>query len=393
MARGLGAFAAGLAEGIEAGSRIRLAREASLRDDRRMALEEQRAKEATEQFGLTKQLTEQQIKTGTLELDQRMRDAAFQKDKAEAMKELEKLAQPGFEGDIVDGQGNSMGARRYASLEEANQDLSQRGLAFRPGSVKKVEPLSSLDLERRFADISKVVAAKHGKLDFDLLEKSRKFTKEIEREGVIGAIQYALTNPSDQKGIRKIFNEKGKVKLGDDVQIGLKDGPFGPSVYGYRVGKDGKPEQVFDAFKDLIMPSMSADAYAAAIAGFKQAEVREAGDDRRNAASNKNAYGIAMLNNRGAMDRELIQADRARAGQKDPKFQELETIIMDPARAAMSNPQNAMNIEQYTQDTMNVMNTAYALYSSGKAKSAPEAAAMAMQIVKQAKQNAQNKPK
>lgn len=74
-------------------------------------------------------------------------------------------------------------------------------------------------------------------------------------------------------------------------------------------------------------------------------------------------------------------------------FQELETIIMDPARAAMGNPSNAMNIEQYQTDTMNVMNTAYALYKSGKAKSAPEAAAMAMQIVRQAKQNAQQKPK
>jgi hypothetical protein len=399
MARGLGAFADGLTDGIVTRQRLERDRQAAENEKKRMALEESRfaldkarSERDAEQFGLTKQLTLQQIEAGGLDLDQRKRDRDFQASQSKRLSELVAASQGGVELDVIDPSGKQVGPMRFSSMEQATRDLQQKGLTFRPGSAKQIAALNPVDLEMRAADIMLEEALRYGKVTPELLKEAKNRRKEAEREGAIEALRYYHTT-GDEAGAKAMFNKNGKIKIGDDVKLELKPGMFGPTVAGFRIGKDGKKQEVFDGFRDVILPSMSSEAYANTMAAFKQTEIKEQGDTARNAASNANARGIALLNNQGAMDRELVQNERAGRGQKDPMFVELETIIMDPARAAMGNPSNAMNIEQYQQDTMNVMNTAYALYKSGKAKSAPEAAAMAMQIVRQAKQNAQQKPK
>ena len=182
-----------------------------------------------------------------------------------------------------------------------------------------------------------------------------------------------------------MFNKNGKVKIGDDVKLDFKDGMFGPTVVGYRVGKDGKREEVFDGFRDIILPSMGAEAYATTMATFKVTEAKEAGDNKRNAASNATVIQTTRMNNSAAMDRELIQQQTNALKQKDPVFQQLEDLIMGQGKAAISNPSNAMNIDKYTMENLDAMNLAYALLKDGKARSVPEAAAMATKAVRAAK--------
>jgi hypothetical protein len=399
MARGLGAFADQFTEGVLVSKK--LAREKALAEaeakrlgfeEERLSIERDRAKQAAEQFGLTSQLTKQQIESGQLDLAQRKRDAEFQQSQSKRLADLVQQSRGGVQVDAIDPTGKPVGMMSFGSMEEATQALQSKGLTFRPGSAKQVAALNPVDLEMRAADIMLEEALRYGKVTPELLKEAKNRRKEAEREGAIEALRYYHTT-GDEAGAKAMFNKNGKIKIGDDVKLELKPGMFGPTVAGFKIGKDGKRVEVFDGFRDIILPSMSSDAYAATMAQFKRDEQKELGDDRRADKAANTAITTTRMNNAGAMDRELLQDARARTKEKDPKFQELETIIMDPARAAFSNPNYAINLEERMQDTMNVMNTAYALYSSGKAKSAPEAAAMAMQLVKQAKANAQNKPK
>jgi hypothetical protein len=426
MARGLGAFFSGVAEGYQTGKKLNAMAAQEQRDKERMliekeraalegkrfTLEEERAKRDADQFGMTKQLTQQQIEAGAIDLAQRKRDQAFQDDMKAAFSELQALSQGGIEGDVVTPQGVASGRRRFASVEQANQALGKEGLTFVPGSVKEAKPMDPIDFQRRAADVWKLVNAKHGKVDLKMLTESRKFDREIEQEGAIKAMQYALTNPSDQKGIRERFNKQGNVKLGDDVQIGIRnDAVMGPVVFGYRVGKDGKQELVFDGFEDIILPSMGPEAYAAAKSQFKQLAIKEKGDNDRTdknnatakettqmnndtskantASNNQTAITTTSMNNKAAMDRELIQAQVRKKSEKDPVYGQLEDLIMGQGKAAISNPSNAMNIDTYTQENLDTLNYAYALIKDGKASSVPDAAAKATAAVRAAR----NQPK
>lgn len=399
MARGLGAFADQFAEGVLLNKK--LAREKALAEaeakrlgfeEERLGIERERSKRDAEQFGLTSQLTKQQIESGQLDLAQRKRDAEFQQSQSKRLSDLINQSRGGVQVDAIDPTGKPVGMMSFGSMEEAAQALQSKGLTFRPGSAKQVAALNPVDLEMRAADIMLEEALRYGKVTPELLKEAKNRRKEAEREGAIEALRYYHTT-GDEAGAKAMFNKNGKIKIGDDVKLELKPGMFGPTVAGFKIGKDGKRVEVFDGFRDVILPSMSPEAYATTMANFKRDEAKEAGDNTRAQMASNTAITTTRMNNAGAMDRELLQDARARTKDKDPKFQELETIIMDPARAAFSNPNYAINLEERMQDTMNVMNTAYSLYSSGKAKSAPEAAAMAMQLVKQAKANAQNKPK
>ena len=78
---------------------------------------------------------------------------------------------------------------------------------------------------------------------------------------------------------------------------------------------------------------------------------------------------------------------------KDPVFTQLETLIMDQGKAALSNPQLAMDINKSKQDNLNTMNEAYALYQEaqriGRPISVAEAAAVASERVQAARAKAE----
>jgi len=205
------------------------------------------------------------MQNAQLELGEKQKDIAYKDDLARNMADLAQQAKPIEVTDPATGQ-----------------------VTQRPG----MDPLL---LQQKAADTLKEVAFKYGKVNIEMLNQSMEFGKKVKGEGAMEAMRYAMTNPQDQEGIRKIFNEKGDVKLGKDVQVGVEQGMFGPTVVGFRVGANGQKQQVFDGFRDIIMPSMSPEAYAKTMTEFKTTEMKETGANTRTAIGEGGANNRAMI--------------------------------------------------------------------------------------------------
>lgn len=255
MSRGLGAFAKGLTDGYITGAKMKSQRE---KDEREK-----------EEFGLRKQKTE-------LELQALEREEAFKKDMGATLKTLEAEARGGVTGRLMYEDGTVDPNETYIPTGMG----TPAGAKWDPSTVKERPPMEPIAYQRRVADALKMVATRHGKIDLAQLEQARKFDQKIEAEGAIEAYRYALSS-GDFEGAKKMFNEKGNVKIGDDIQLSIKDGLFGPELVGFRTGKDGKQTEVFNGFRDIILPSMSAEAFATTMAGFAQTQAKEQGDTFR----------------------------------------------------------------------------------------------------------------
>lgn len=386
MARGLGAFADGLTDGIVTRQRLERDRQAAENEKKRMGLEESRfaldkarSERDAEQFGLTKQLTQQQIEAGGLDLAEKKRNQEYQSSISKRLAELVSSSQGGVELDVIDPTGKPVGPMRFATMEDATKDLQTKGLTFRPGSARQAAAINPVDLAARGADILLEEAFRFGKVTPELLKEAKNQRKEAEREGAMDAMRYFHTT-GDEAGAKAMFNKNGKIKIGDDVKLELKPGMFGPTIAGYRVGKDGKKVEVFDGFRDVILPSMSAEAYANTIAAERRTEVTEKGANARNASSNATSLGVAKLNNAGAMDRALIEMRTALAKQegKDIVFDQIKDTVLGLNEKFASNPNNAMDPAKFTQSVYDQMTLTKKLLAEGKAKNVFEAASMAM---------------
>ena len=209
MGVGIGGFAQGLAGGLGQGVQIATAIDRDKREQEKFALEKPRLEADAEKAKA---------------------DLAFQQDFQQNMAKLMAEAK----GGVVE-------------LED--------------GTTQERPGLDPMDVQLRAAEIMKESMFRHGKLDFAQLKAASEYTKELQAEGVLESMRYAMANPSDQAGIRERFNKKGKLKLGDDVQISIENGDFGPTVVGYKVGADGKPVKAFDG-AELLMPYLGAKSFA-----------------------------------------------------------------------------------------------------------------------------------
>lgn len=266
---GLGSFLSGAVQGYDQGLEQARKNKEEKRREEEMGLRRQKAE-------LDKKAAEQQQVLTQAQIDAQERERAYQADLKEQLANLTKQKEGFVSGEVIDEMtGQSMGNMTFGAGQAPTA-----GLRFREGTVAEQKPMNELDYQFRVSDTLKAVAARHGKLDLKMLEESQKFGKRLRSEGALEAMQYFYST-GDEAGTKEMFNKKGNIKLGDDVRIGLKDGLFGPTMYGYKVGKDGKPQEVFDGFRDLILPSMSPEAYTAFVANSKIKEVQEKGDTFR----------------------------------------------------------------------------------------------------------------
>ena len=199
MARGIAALAEGFSEGYVTGSKLKAQREQAENDKKRLGFEESRvalerdrynidkekAERDKEQYGLTKQLTNQQIESGAIDLDTKKRDQSFQKNQSARLADLVSQSRGGVQIDVIDPTGKSVGPMTFGTMEDATRDLQAKGLTFKPGSIKKLEPLNPVDLELRAADIMLEEALRYGKVTPELLKEAKNRRKEAEREGAI----------------------------------------------------------------------------------------------------------------------------------------------------------------------------------------------------------------
>lgn len=291
MATGLGAFggfAEGLTEGYRSGTALRLSEQKDAREAEAFKLQQESAK---------------------LDLENKKRDAEYQQELKDRMSALQNELKGGVVGgEAEDEFGTSIGKVQYGSAAEAETAMKAQGLRFKQGTAIEKQAMDPIDFQLKAADVLKETAAKYGKIDLKMLKESRDFGRQVQSEGAIDAMKYFMTNPNDQAGAKEMFNKRGKIKLGDDVQLGMKDGMFGPTVFGYKLGPKGEKIEVFDGFRDIILPSMSPEAYASTMAGFKKDEVIQKNENVRlgakldsdeRIASNKNKIDAAKLRQDG----------------------------------------------------------------------------------------------
>lgn len=309
MASGIaiGGFAEGLTDGYKSGTALRLAQQKEDRDAKAFELQQESAK---------------------LDLESKRRDADYQKDLQERMAALNAELKGGtVGGEVEDEFGTKLGKMQFATPGEADQTMKAQGLRFAQGTAIEKKALDPIDYQLRAADVLKETAAKYGKIDLKMLKESRDFGRQVAAEGAIDAMKYYMANPNDAEGAKAMFNKNGKVKMGDDVQLGMKDGMFGPTVFGYKVGPKGEKIEVFDGFRDIILPSMSPEAYASTMANFKTTEVKETGDNVRLGAKLASDENIAARKDR---------TDRAKLTREANK--ELNDIVKTRFTSIFRNP-------------------------------------------------------
>ena len=257
MGVGIGGFAQGLAGGLGQGVQIATAIDRDKREQERFAFEKPRLK-------------------------------------ADAAKAEQDLA---FQTDLRDSMGAFMAEAR------GSEGVDEEGVPF---SKPALDPI---DMQIRSAEIMKEAMFRHGKIDFAQLKAANDFTKELQSEGVLEAMRYAMANPTDQDGIRKMFNTKGKMKLGDDIQIGVEDGMFGPNVVGYKVGANGKQVKAFDG-AEILMPYLGAQSFATMKQQQRLAEVQEKGANTRTGISAGATIESARIRERGESNRLIYNRER-----------------------------------------------------------------------------------
>jgi len=364
IGRGLGAFAEGFAQGYAQMSEIDARRQAVEREKQRMALEERRAGMDEQRFALEKQQAEIGLQKSGMEIAAMKREEDFQKDMKETLARIQQESQGGYEGEVMDSRTQkSQGFKRFQNPDAEIGSMKERGLFFKPGSIKQVGPMDPLDYQLKFADEFMGVQARHGKITPEVLAAARAQRKQIQSEGAIEAARYFMTT-GDAKGTIQMFDKKGNIKLGPDVQLQIVRDPItGPKIIGTRGGK-----QVFDMFDDVILPSMSPEAYGRAMTDLKKIGITEAGEDRRAGQAAK-----------AAMDRTIYEANaRMAAAQKDKgddMSKELYKYTLEFAGKFASNPSFTWDPAQYMRWASAV--AAKAEQHRQKGMSIPEAASKA----------------
>ena len=285
MGVGIGGFAQGLAGGLGQGVQIATAIDRDKREQEKFALEKPRLEADAEKAKA---------------------DLAFQQDFQKNMANLMAEAK----GGVVE-------------LED--------------GTTQERPGLDPMDVQLRAAEIMKESMFRHGKLDFAQLKAASEYTKELQAEGVLESMRYAMANPSDQAGIRERFNKKGKLKLGDDVQISIENGDFGPTVVGYKVGADGKPVKAFDG-AELLMPYLGAKSFAEMQEKRKLTAFEQNEATKRTGISAGATIESALIGERGATARAALT--RSQAGEVTPleKFKALNASFDKLGENLFRNP-------------------------------------------------------
>lgn len=365
MARGLGAFAEGFAQGYGQMSEIEARQAAIERDKERLALEQNRAAMDKERFGLEKQQAELGMQKTTMDIAAAKREEDFQADLKKSLTELDAERQAGYEGEIINTRtGKSEGFKRFANPDAEIGALKERGLAFKPGTIKQVGEMDPIEYQLKFADKFMAAHARAGKLDPKMLAEARAQRKQIESEGALEALRTFMTT-GNEKLAKEMFNKQGKIKIGDDVKLVIERDPIvGPKVVGMR-----GTQKVFDAFDDVILPSMSPEAWAKAQLDLKKTGIEQGQENLRTDKRVK-----------GGIEEALIRANAEKGGSgSDKKIDRLSEeinsgmkIIEDSLKLSTNVTQNAAYVEK----RFKAGAFAWDAYTSGKTKSVNEAIKM-----------------
>jgi len=387
MATGLGAFVGGFAKGMSDVQEMEARKQAIERDKERMAMDRDR-------FALEKVRAEREAQMGEiarqeaqLKLDQAKRDEAMAADMRSNLEQFMNETKAGYEAEEISPDGKTVGFRRFQDGPTAIADVKARGNQFRPGSLKRVGEMDEIEKQLLFADRFNAVLARHGKLTPDQMDAARARRKEISSEGALESMRYFLAT-GDVAGTKDMFAKKGKIKIGDDVMLKVVPDEFtGSRVIGTRM-VNGKEQQVFDAFQDVILPSMSTKAYADIMGEMKKVGAQQRGETQRTQMREAGETARSRESNKAAMDREVYRARKdieianmKDKGEKDAVGKQLREIMFPLAEKQASQPGFVFNADYYRKNTIEQLDRARYLYETGKVKSLEEAASAAIKEI------------
>ena len=180
-------------------------------------------------------------------------------------------------------------------------------------------------------------AIDHGKVTLDLLKSHNEYGHMLEAEGAMRTYRYAMANPNDQVGIREQFNKYG-TKIGDDITF--KQVPDGLGSGGMTmIGIDKSGKTVFNAFQDLIMPSLDSKSYATFKNQLEITGIQQRGENQRNANTN----ATALATNKAT----LAQAASIKTGDRvSHRSDQLVDIHKTATQSGERNPLNGMEVNR-----------------------------------------------
>jgi hypothetical protein len=339
LGNAIGGLFGGAVEGYKTGIKMQQEAEKAARDAEAhksaMATQEQQRKAA----GL-------QIEQSQMQLDQQKRDEEANKLFETQAQNLANMRKGGFEGELVDANGQSVGTRKvYGDPAMVDSELAKQGLKFNPNTVQQLAPIDDGTFKKglSLALVNHAVATR--KATVEDLDKMTQFHKKIEAEGVTKALDY-FKRTGDKEGMFKKFDEQGEHKSdqfkGIDFKV-EKDQLGGTNVVGYRADpKTGKPVKVFDEFEDVILGSLSLEGKAAIINSNKQLATKEYGDTFRTGLTNNTQ--LAISNNKIAHDGAIAQRTFERDDRKD-----IAAASNTNVTAALRNPQGQMEAQRTQQ--------------------------------------------
>lgn len=373
MANGVGGFLTGLTEGFAGGSKLAMAMDQNEREKARADREEKAFKTSQDSAKQQQELAGLQI------ADQKRRDEeAIRKVNMQTQIKDDMTAYQAW----ISGRSDQPPPSVALVLEPKTKPRGVGNVAPVP-----INPADLTDSQKQLLESSIFQKARidHKFMDEESFEKQRQLTKTLTKEGVLEAFDVYDKTGDSNKAV-KAFDTTGALKGFKGMQLRREINPMTgkPDTIVYGLAADGKTlEPKTSRFEMMLamMPDKMVDY------GVKS--MQEDNANKRNASSNATSFGVAKLNNAGAMDRAILGQENA--DKKDPDFQKLETLIMDPAKSAMSNWQNSMDINTYMQQNLDTLKVAYTLLKSGAAKNHADAAAMAMREVQDAR--ARNAPR
>lgn len=238
-------------------------------------------------------------------------------------KERFDLERPGLELAAQNAETEMAIKRDFMEGFKALQEEAKGGMTVdAEGNQVERPTMNPLEFNLRGAQLMNETMIKNGKFDPKLLKQNNDYIKQIKSEGALEALQYAYANPTDQAGIKQMFNSKGKVKIGDDIELKFEDGLFGPNMVGYRGN-----QKVFDSFTNVLLPLMGPEAYANVQAQMKMTEAREKGETFRTGLKTASDERIAASRNAAT-----------RAGQKDERDKMLSDMMKTRFSGIFRNP-------------------------------------------------------
>lgn len=368
MARGLGAFAQGFAEGYGQMSEIEARRQAMERDKERLALEQSRAAMDKERFVLEKQQAEIAMQKSGYELAEMKRQEDNRKEQQEEMRKLAEELDAPFEADIVDTRtGKVVGSQRYRDENAIIGPLKEKGLAL--GIRREVGPIRDpQERIKRTAAKMHSINLKQGNITLKDLSQMEDNYRKWGGDTIEKSMNYLLTT-NDEAGAKKILMDGGvKIDPNDRYMVERDPQTGEANVVVGSIGKDGKFQKRFD-MTDWYFSTVSPAEAAKAKADMKKTKFEQGQENLRTDKRVKGGIEEALIR---------ANADKSGAG-GDKKIDRLSEEINNGMKIIEDSLKLSTNVTQnaaYVEKRFKAGAFAWDAYMSGKTKSVNEAIKM-----------------